>query len=897
MLSAPAAVVTTPVSRHGWLLHAAVLLSGFAGLGYQMAWTRMLSVSLGHEFTAVLAVVAAFFVGLALGGLLLNARLRNTQSPLTWYLVLEVVIGAWALMLIFTMPHYNQWTAQLIGSQPDPLWHWLVAFTATLLVLLPATFAMGATLPAALQLAKTIGQTGPRVAGLYAINTAGACVGTLLATYYLLPSLGLNRTLILFAAINFGIAALLSISLRGAVNKNAASLNEHTESETPTGAAKPVLPLLFFTGFLGLGYEILVVRVLAQILEGTVYSFAAILSLYLMGTAIGAALYQRSQRAGPIALQNRFAPYAVDRFLLAAVALACLLGSGLLSQSQWLYDVVLTSLGPSNWSAMLAELSVASMVFLIPTLCMGALFSHLAQRASGNCGLGLAMGVNTLGAAGAPVLLGVVLLPKVGALTALVMVAAGYGVLTWLLPRRRFTWRYNLPVALGALVLFVLVAPLRFVAAPAGSQLLQYQEGVIAAVAVVEEPDQSRHLKVNNRFTMGGTASRFSDHRQTHLPLLWQGGNAEQVLYLGLGTGITFQAAQYYPKLRVTAVELIPEMISLMPYFGVDAAGDHWPNRPRLLAADARRFVVADTNHYDVIIAEVFHPSRDGAGSLYTVEHFNAVRQRLAPGGVFCQWLPLFQLDLSTLRSITGSFLAVFPNAQMHLAHYSLQQPLLCLLGGDGLKGFGEDWLQERVHNRALQQQLVQSRLNSDFALLGGFIAGPEGLRSFSQGVPLNTDDFPWVVYQAPSFVYGQPEPPAQRLLALVEQLSAQRGTLLASEQRGSVFDQRLQAYWQARDHFLAAGVGANPDVGIKEMIAQTRGPLLEAVALSPDFLPAYDPVLQMAQAVYNQDPLLARELLLALDKANPTLPDARELLARMFPPKFGSLGAEPRAN
>ena len=142
------------------------------------------------------------------------------------------------------------------------------------------------------------------------------------------------------------------------------------------------------------------------------------------------------------------------------------------------------------------------------------------------------------------------------------------------------------------------------------------------------------------------------------------------------------------------------------------------------------------------LLPRFFHPSRDGAGSLYTVEHFQAIRQRLTPDGLFCQWLPLFQLDIPTLRLITRSFLQVFPQAQLHLAHFSLRQPLLCLLGGQGEISFSDNWLLPRVHDRNLQQQLVQARLNSDFALFGGFLAGASALTKFTQGVPLNTDDF-----------------------------------------------------------------------------------------------------------------------------------------------------------
>lgn len=865
------------VTGSSLLLYGVLLFSGFAGLGYQMAWTRMLSVSLGHEFAAMLAVVAAFFVGLSLGGLLLNKVIRETHRPLRWYVALEIIIALWALSLIVLLPWYNQWSAHLIGSEPSSLWHWSVAFGASLLVLLPATLAMGATLPAAHRVAESLCATRHGIAGLYAANTAGALLGTLVATYWLLPALGLSRTMLLFAFINLGIAAVVWLRLP-------------TENSQPILSPDDTLPnrrllvVLFLTGLLGLGYEILVVRVLAQVLEGTVYSFAAVLSIYLLGTALGAALYHRYRQASS---HDKGRWMNTSYQLLAAVSFLCLAGTALLWATEFIYQGVFEQLGPGNTSAMLAELSVAAAVFLLPTVAMGALFSHLAQHATGPHGLGAALGVNTLGAAFAPLLFGVLLLPSLGALETLILLGVGYLMLPWLLGAGVSWLRYKVPLVACAIALLLVSGPLRFVSAPAGSELLAYDEGVIAAVAVIKEPDNSRHLKVNNRFTMGGTASRFSDHRQTHMPLLWHGGNARNALYLGLGTGITFQAAQYYPGLHATGVELIPEMLPLMPQFGVDVDGPQWRIHPRVVAADARRFVVADDTQYDVIIAEVFHPSRDGAGSLYTVEHFRAIRDRLAPKGLFCQWLPLFQLDLDTLRLITRSYLEVFPNAQMHLAHYSLRQPLLCLLGGDGLSKFSEDWLVQRVHDRELQRQLIGTRLNSDFALFGGYLGGPEALREFTKDVPLNTDDHPRVIFEAPAFVYNNPESPAERLLELVKLLAPQRGDLPGLPRDGE-FGQRLNDYWRARDVFLAAGVGVKPSADIRRMLAQTRDRLLAAVRLSSDFLPAYDPLLQMAKALYSVDPAAARDLLQELARANPTMPDAPRLLRQIFGPTSG---------
>lgn len=860
------------------LLYLVLLFSGFAGLGYQMSWTRMLSVSLGHEFAAILAVVAAFFVGLSLGGLLLNKVIRETHQPLRWYVALEMVIALWALSLILLLPWYNQWSAHLIGSEPSPLWHWSVAFGASLLVLLPATLAMGATLPAAHRVAESLNAPHHCIAGLYAANTAGALLGTLIATYWLLPSLGLTHTMLVFAFINLAIAVLLWLRLpRG-----------NSQPISPPDIDMPnrrLLGVLFLTGLLGLGYEILVVRVLAQVLEGTVYSFAAVLSIYLLGTALGAALYHRYKHA---LLHDNRRWSSVSQQLLTAVSFLCLTGTALLWTTESIYQGVFAQLGSGNTAAMLAELAVATVVFLLPTVAMGALFSHLAQYATGPHGLGAALGVNTLGAAFGPLLFGVLLLPSIGALETLILLSVTYLILPWLLGAGAARLRYQLPLIACALVLLLMSEPLRFVSTPGNSELLSYDEGVIAAVAVIKEPDNSRHLKVNNRFTMGGTASRFSDHRQTHLPMLWHGGKAKNALYLGLGTGITFQAAQYYPDLQATGVELIPEMLPLMPQFGVDVDGPQWNTHPRVVAADARRFVVADKSQYDVIIAEVFHPSRDGAGSLYTVEHFRAIRERLAPQGLFCQWLPLFQLDLDTLRLITRSYLDVFPNAQMHLAHYSLRQPLLCLLGGDGLNDFSQNWLVQRVHDRELQRQLISTRLNSDFALFGGYLGGPAALGEFTKGVALNTDDHPRVIFEAPGFVYNKPASPAERLLELVQLLAPQRGTLPGFPDIKDEFGRRLNDYWRARDVFLAAGVGVTPSTNIRKMLAQTRDKLLEAVRLSSDFLPAYDPLLQMAKAVYRVDPTATFELLQALASANPTMPDAPRLLRQMFGPGFG---------
>ncbi|MBX2859203.1 MAG: fused MFS/spermidine synthase [Cellvibrionaceae bacterium] len=857
-----------------FMLHLVVFFSGLAGLGYQMSWTRMLSVSLGHEFVAVLAVISAFFVGLSLGAFSLNKIIRRTNRPVFWYFLLEVLIGFWALLLVFILPQLNSGLPRLIGTTPQIIWHWCVAFTSTLLILLPSTLAMGATLPAVERMAASLFKRQNSIAGIYSLNTLGAVLGTLVSTYWLLPVFGLNTTLVSFAAINLLIGCFSYFYFKSSTAKGA--LQNRSD---PSQSSPRLLIVLFFTGLLGLGFEVVVVRVLAQVLEGTVFTYAAILAIYLLATAAGAACYQRCIHLRAWRFDAR------DGHLIMAVSLSCIIGSYLLWFSEASYTWVFSHWGSGLVAALFAEMTTATLVLFLPAFIMGGLFSHLVQKTKAKGGLGLAFGFNTLGAAFAPLMFGVVLLPALGAKLTLAVICASYLLLLVLAAKSQVDWRALLP--LGLLSAFVLMPfPMQFVDKADDSRLLHYTEGVVATVAIVEEADQSRHLRVNNHFTMGGTASRFSDHRQSHLPFLLQGGSAESALYLGLGTGVTFQAAQYYKNLKATGVELIPELVELMPWFNVDVKGPHWINKPKIITADARRFVVADKNLYDVIISEVFHPARDGAGSLYTREHFLAVKSRLSDNGVFCQWLPLFQLELDVLKLIVRTYLEVFTNAQMHMAHYSLGQPLLCLLGGAGLDKFHADWLVNKVHYRPLQRELVLNRLNSDYVLFGGYLGGADSLRRFAGDGPLNLDDKPLVTYTAPKFVYKPSSLPAERLLAIIQQTAAHREGLLvdADVESDGEFNSKLRAYWQARDIYLSAGVGFSSRSDLLEMYQKSAKKLKEAVAISPEFTAAYDALLTMAKVLYRSDPSLSKQILSELQLLNPSLDSARKLRARLFP-------------
>ncbi len=840
---------------------ALMVASGIAGLGYQIVWTQQCAVWLGHESAAMLAVVAAFFGGLAVGALGLGQRIERSARPVRWYAACEALIAVWGLVLLVLIEPASGALLRLIGAQPAPAWQWVVAFIGTFVLLLPATAAMGATLPAmervTTHLRAHLAEPGRLIAALYAANTFGAVLGVLATAYWLVPQFGLARTAGVCITLNLLCAAGALVALPK--QSFLAPRNVPADSMQSRG----VLARLALTGLLGIGDEVLVARVLGQVTEDTVYTFAMLLATYLVGSAAGAAAYQRW-------LQSQCNAALLGDRLLCALAVACLAGTASLWGAEHVKAWVLVGLGASMAAAVAAEAILAVLAFGLPTVVMGALFSHLSERAcNAGLGFGRALGANTLGAAAAPLLFGVLMVPVLGPKLVLLGIAVGYLAMTtrpvW------FTPCVLAPAATAAAVA-LFEAPLAFVDVPDGGRVISYRDGPMAAVSVVEDANGVARLRINNRQQEGSSSSGWADARQALLPLLLHPAPA-RALFLGLGTGMTASAAADDPTLQVDAVELLPEVIEASQHFR-QASGASTPNtRVHLIAADARRFVRASAQTYDVIVSDNFHPARSGSGALYTVEHFQAVRQRLAPGGLFCQWLPLHQLDLDTLRSIVQSFMRAYPNGSAILASNSLETPVLGLVGhaDDGAR-FDVGRLRGRLALAAWPTPPSAFGIEDEFALFGSFIAGPTALSAFAGRAPDNTDDHPVVAYHAPRITYAPDSQPKTRLLALLGELTLGPADLIstfaADGSGGAAWQRRMSAYWAARNRFIEAGSTVRPSADVRDMLAQVREPLLSVLRLSPDFRPAHDPLLKMANALAHIDEaaamVLTRELALA---------------------------------
>src|SRR5215467_10230621 len=350
--AAPAAARTSALREGSTApLQFCFFASGTAGLMLQVVWTKMLGQLFGSSAYAVATVLAVFMGGLALGSDVFG-RWRPAAGGVRLYAWMEWGIAATALASLAGIPLVGElYVAShpyLAGSVFALL---ALRFAGAAIVLLLPTFLMGGTLPVVLAaVVRTTDQAGIRAGRFYAVNTAGAVVGTLAAGFWLIPSIGLRLTLFVAVVLDLAAGALawnVSRSLEaGPVDgpREAAAERESSESFH--------LVCFALVGGSAIAYEIGWTRLLSTPLGSSTYAFSLMLAAFLLGIAIGSFLFEAWFRRFRIATSGLFA------------ALQLAIATGVLA-SLWLYreipQLVLTLLrrGGGEFPGLLAAQAAA----------------------------------------------------------------------------------------------------------------------------------------------------------------------------------------------------------------------------------------------------------------------------------------------------------------------------------------------------------------------------------------------------------------------------------------------------------------------------------------------------------------------------------------------------------
>lgn len=711
---------------------------------------RRFAVLLGGTAPATAAALTAFFAGLGLGSYLLGRLAPRFAHPLRVFAALEIGTALSALAVEPVLRALQPLYASIYDASADHVTLAIALKTgiAIVAVLVPAT-CMGGTLPVLAQfVAARAHALGVRVGGLYAVNTAGAALGALAVPAVLLPKFGGGGALTLVAATSaaIGVAVLFVRVAAAPPSEPAARRMAKRDKETLAASSRLPIAAAFVSGVITLALEALAARAFALVHENSAYSFATVVAVFLAGLAGGAAMARMALRRGIPPQSLVVIGWAtagawiviLPALFVRATGLEYLAAGGLIAHQVHLAVLVAACL-------------------LVPSALLGLVLPALMQEAGegardGGPAVGAIVGANTVGAILGPPLALFAVAPSTGLWPAVsllggVSIAAAAAIAVSASSRAS---RRILAGAIAVAVLAVFAAPpasLPALKLSAGEHLLDLREGAFGTVAVVER-DGHRRIKLNNFYVLGGTASAGDERLQGHIPLLLHPA-PQRVAYLGLGTGISLSAVRFHPVQEVVALELVPDVVSTAREWFADAnLGVLTDARVRVRAEDARSFVGATGKRFDVVIGDLVVPWRRGESSLYTQESFASVRRVLAPGGLYCQWLPLYQLSEAEFDSIAATFLDVFPHTTLWVAGFNAGEPAVALVGhSDGRLDGG-------VADRRTRELADLDRANP-------YLAHPAGLWLYFVGpldpadgrfrqAPRNRDVSPWVELSSP---------------------------------------------------------------------------------------------------------------------------------------------------
>lgn len=741
--------------RRGLVL-ALFFSSGVTALVYEVLWQRQFALVLGSAAPATAAVLGAYLGGLALGSYLLGVRAESLRQPLRTYALLEGLAGLGALLvqpLLRVCELAHPWLqAHFPGHSAGSF---LVRTMVVFLAIGFPTACLGGTLPVLAQWAERRGRSlGTNTGLLYVANTGGAVLGILAVPFMLLPAFGLQGTLWLAAALNAVIAVgAWSLDRSGTSSPIAAEEEKKRPLQrlSMRDGHAPLLTLAFVSGAALFVLQVQWNRAFAQVHENSMYSFAVIAAVFILALAVGGQVARVLLRATVLPEQ--------------VLGWGWLLGGGAVAASVWGFLRLTNGLaylpGASGWASYAGHLlGCAGAVVFGPVLLLGlgwpAILELAGRRSAAAAGriVGSLAAWNLAGAVSGALLAGFVL-PRWLALWDVVLVtAAGLAAAgAWQLGgggrRALLAWIG----VLGAVGWGIAQLDLpRVKVSSRAERLVATKEGVHGIVAVVERGN-SRRLKLNNHYVLGGTASTGDERMQAHLPLLLH-PSPKQVAFLGLGTAITASGSLFHPTERVTAVELVPEVVAAArTHFREANAGFLEAPNSRVLVGDARSFLRASGAEFDVIIGDLVVPWRQGEGALLTWEQFAAARRALAAGGIFCQWLPLFQLSRAELDMIARTFLTVFPEAWVWRGDFSPDQPAVALIGAAGALELDPARLRRRLGEMRVDPanpQLTES------SALWMYLIGTLRLSDVGGTGRINQEEEPWIELTAPWQHAGQ---------------------------------------------------------------------------------------------------------------------------------------------
>lgn len=732
------------------------LISGAAALIYQVVWIRLLGLSMGTTSAAVSCVVAAFFLGLALGSYAAGRLAKDKVDLFKLYLTLEIVIAVSGLFVLVALLNLDKIMSVL------PFWgtHLLAKFTLTVAILLVPTVCMGATFPIlALACLRAQPKGASSFGQLYAYNTAGAVVGVLSSGFILIPHLGLTQATYVACALNVlaGFIAMMIRSKYEEIIPTVKLIVPTTENSQIVSNTNWIAVITLFTmGFVSLGLQISWTQYLSIFMGGTIYGFSAILSVFLIGISAGAWALHRVSNS--LVLDKT--TYVYGLVLLAGTLIFT--RSGLTLVPDIAYS--LKALQYQYFVYPSAKYAIILVILFIPTFLMGGLFPiAMSIYSSGSTTerneFGTGYAINTVGGIVGVVLVGLWFIPSRGTDNTIVILILTTTILAGLmattLPRKldKVVSGIAVLVLIWQCISFsglnyqnmIMANPYRFDSSGQSGKLpkfLYLKEGKSSVISVITYDNVIAHLQSNGIqesyiSISGNQPPPKAETLLGMLPYLLH-HDPKSAFVIGFGGGHTTNALTSTALNLIRVAELENAVIEAVENIGNHATNTLRDDKVDLLINDARNTLLVNQSSYDLIVSQPSHPWLAGAGNLFTKEFFEIVSNRLNKGGIFAQWINLFNMDTTTLLSILKAYYKVFP---FGFTVALTDSGDLLVLGSNSTIIFDVEDINQSLKSDQISDTLGHWNINTAESITSLFTLSRNQILESSSHIEMNTDD------------------------------------------------------------------------------------------------------------------------------------------------------------
>lgn len=655
----------------GWVVSLFLLLSGTSALIYQVLWVRLLTLSIGSTSVSISIVLAAFFLGLGVGSYFTGAIVKKFKNPLKIYLAVEAGIALSAILILPILLNLDYFIS-LLPIIEAGIW---LKFLIVMAILFIPTFLIGTTFVLLIAVAvHNKNDIGERLAHYYAINSLGAVIGALLSGFFLIPNFGLDGTLYIAALFNISIVIIGVVFYRRFAYEEKNLLQPFSND-----MAKPnnkALFALFVTGFAALATEVGWMKFLIVYTGNTIYGFSMILAMFIAGITIGSFIAK-------LKIISKIDTQKLLFFGLILLALALLGARAGLGVFPEIYER-LNTLEVGEFVYRWSKYLVIFLLLLPSTALFGMLFPLALKHYSPNIYtlhnyLGRAYFINIVA----------------GIIGSIV---AGF----WIIPY------FSTDFLLGSVAFFVLLSSILFYKNIKNS-LLYFVGFFLAALSInlfLAHIDYKKMIEIvisrgSNAYTQKGTIHYIKEGESGIIGLISNDANqcivkifnnglneswvdvcnsenmllsefllgkiplmlnpsAKKAFVVGYGGGTTIRALGMSEIEKIYVTEIDSEVLNAVRtiYDGKLPMEDD--KRVDIKINDARNTLLMSKESYDIIVSQPSHPWLIGASNIMNRDFFEIVKSKLSQNGINGQWVPIFTIDVATLKSIIRAYTDTF---------------------------------------------------------------------------------------------------------------------------------------------------------------------------------------------------------------------------------------------